>query len=100
MLMLQERLKVLLIEHDSGFSRRLGEMLGQSREMPAEIRAAHSLDGGLCALTQERFDIVLMDLALPEGAGLGNVPLVRAEAPQSPIIVAGEADDERVALEA
>ena len=37
---------------------------------------------------------------MPDGAGLGNIPLVKALAPQLPIIVVGDADDEIVALEA
>src|SRR5213592_2973096 len=96
----QDRLKVLLIEHDTGFARQVGEMLGQARDLSADLLSTTDLRDGLSALTGERFDVVLMDLSVPDGAGLGNVPLIQAEAPQLPIIVAGDADDERVALEA
>src|SRR5439155_21472068 len=98
--MTQDRLKVLLIEHDPGFARHLGDMLGQARDLSAEMRSTADLRGGLSALTGDRFDVVLMDLSVPDGAGLGNVSLIKAEARQLPIIVAGEADDETVALEA
>ena len=98
--MLQNRLKVLLIEHDPGFTRCLGEMLGQARDLSAELLSATDLRDGLSALSGDSFDVVVMELSVPDGAGLGNVSLLRAEAPQLPIIVAGEADDEAVALEA
>jgi len=75
-------------------------MLGQARDLSAEMRSTADLRGGLSALTGDRFDVVLMDLSVPDGAGLGNVSLIKAEAPQLPIIVAGEANDETVALEA
>src|SRR5437773_2065472 len=96
----QDRLKVLLIEHDPGFARQVGDMLGQARDLSAEMRSTADLRGGLSALTGDRFDVVLLDLSVPDGAGLGNVSLIKAEAPQLPIIVAGEANDETVALEA
>jgi len=98
--MTQDHLKVLLIEHDPGFARHVGDMLGQARDLSAEMRSTADLRGGLSALTGDRFDVVLMDLSVPDGAGLGNVSLIKAEAPQLPIIVAGEANDETVALEA
>lgn len=96
----QEKLKVLLIEHDSGFARSVGEMLGQARDLEAEVHPAGDLHQGLSELAGDHFDVVLLDLSVPDGAGLATVSLLRADAPQLPIIVAGDSDDERVALEA
>ncbi|HWH70959.1 MAG TPA: PAS domain-containing protein, partial [Candidatus Sulfotelmatobacter sp.] len=96
----QERLNILLIEHDSGFARYVHEMLGQARDLLAEVLSAADLHSGLLRLSASRFDVVVMDLSVPDGAGLANVSLIRAQAPQLPVIVAGEADDETVALEA
>jgi sigma-B regulation protein RsbU (phosphoserine phosphatase) len=98
--MAQEKLKVLLIEHDSGFARYVGEMLGQARDFSAEVLSAPHLGDGVSALGADHFDVVVMDMSVPDGAGLANVSLLRAEAPQVPIIVAGDSDDETVALEA
>jgi phosphoserine phosphatase RsbU/P len=98
--MAQEKLKVLLIEHDSGFARYVGEMLGQARDFSAEVLSAQHLREGVSALVADHFDVVVMDMSVPDGAGLANVSLLRAEAPHVPIIVAGDSDDETVALEA
>ncbi len=98
--MAQENLKVLLIEHDSGFARYIGEMLGQARDFSAEVLSAQDLHKGLSALAGDHFDVVVLDMSVPDGAGLANVALLRAEAPQLPVIVAGDSDDETVALEA
>jgi sigma-B regulation protein RsbU (phosphoserine phosphatase) len=98
--MSQDRLKVLLIEHDPGFTQSVGEMLGQTRDWSAELRSATGLQDGLSAINDNQFDVVLLDLSVPDGAGLGNVSILRASAPQLPIIVAGEADNEALALEA
>ncbi|MGO8930213.1 MAG: SpoIIE family protein phosphatase [Limisphaerales bacterium] len=95
-----EPLKVLLVEHDPGFARYVGEMLGQARDLSAQLRPVADLRAGLSELQANTFDAVLLDICVPDGAGLGNISLIKARAPQLPIIVAGDVDDEIVALEA
>ena len=95
-----EPLKILLVEHDPGFARYVGEMLGQARDLSAQVRLAAGLGAGLSELQVSTFEAVLLDICVPDGAGLGNIPLIKALAPQLPIIVVGDADDEIVALEA
>ncbi len=92
-------MKLLLIEHDPGFARYVIEMLGQGGAR-AQTEAVEDLSRGLAAIAADHVDVVVMDLSLPDGAGLANVPLLRAAAPQIPIILAGESDDENVALQA
>src|SRR5262245_29463540 len=100
MVMAQDKLRVLLIEHDPGFARCVGEMLGQARDMAAEVLPATDLNQGLSALAGNDFDLVVLDICVPDGAGLASVGVIRERAPQLPIIVAGDSDDETVALEA
>jgi sigma-B regulation protein RsbU (phosphoserine phosphatase) len=97
---MSERLKVLLIEHDSGFATAVGEMLGRARDLSADLRSAPDLKAGLSILNTDRFDVAVLDVSIPDGAGLGNLSLLKAEAPDMPIIVAGDLDDEAVAIEA
>src|SRR5262249_25411760 len=75
-------------------------MLVQSRGFAVELTWAPSLRKGLNLLVNKPPDIVLLDLAVHDGAGLGNVRLINALAPGAPVIVGGEADDEVIALEA
>ncbi len=98
--MQQERLKILLIEHDSGFASSMSEMLRQTRDLSADMRSTTDLSAGLSVLAADSFDVVVFDVCVPDGAGLANVSLIRAKAPDLPIIVAGDSDDETVALEA
>jgi sigma-B regulation protein RsbU (phosphoserine phosphatase) len=95
-----DKLKLLLIEHDAGFARYVREMLGQAQDLSADVLLAEDLGRGLGALARSHFDVVLMDLSVPDGAGLANVSLLRAQAPELPIIVAGDSADETIALEA
>jgi sigma-B regulation protein RsbU (phosphoserine phosphatase) len=93
-------LKILLIEHDAGFTRSVGEMLGQARDLPAEVSTVPDLRAGLSELTQNNFDVVVLDVSVPDGAGLANISLLKAEAPRLTIIAAGDVDNETVAVEA
>ncbi len=98
--MSQERLNILLIEHDPGFTRTVGEMIGQARDLTADVSSAPGLREGFHAINNKHFDLVVLDVALPDGAGLANITLLKAEAPRLPIIAAGDADNETVAVEA
>jgi sigma-B regulation protein RsbU (phosphoserine phosphatase) len=98
--MSQEQLKILVIGHEARFTRSLEQMLSQARELAAEIIPAANLSAGLWALTKSEFDVVICDLGLPDGAGLGNVSPIRALAPEAPIIIAGDSDHDVIALEA
>src|SRR6516162_6629011 len=98
--MSQERLNILLIEHDPGFTQTIGEMLGQARELSADVSSAPGLQEGFSAINRKHFDVVVLDVAVPDGAGLANISLLKAEAPRLPIIAAGDADNETVAVEA
>ena len=51
-------------------------------------------------LTADRFDVVLLDLALPDASGLEAVELLGAAAPDVPIIVITEPADEPLAVAA
>jgi sigma-B regulation protein RsbU (phosphoserine phosphatase) len=93
-------MKILLIEHDPGFARRVKEMISKAPDLEAEMKSAPNLSTGLSELTGDNFDVVLFDVSVPDGAGLANVSLIRAEAPRLPIIAAGDVDNEAIALEA
>jgi two-component system response regulator AtoC len=52
------------------------------------------------ALDQDSFDMVLLDLGLPDGEGLETLEKVRGVVPELPIVVMSGLDDEAVAVEA
>jgi phosphoserine phosphatase RsbU/P len=95
-----ERLRVLLIEHDDAFARALADMFGPARDAVAEVLIAPDLRAGLSVLAADGADVVILDFSLADGAGLGNIGLIKAEAPRVPVIVVGGVDDEAVAVAA
>jgi len=61
-----EALKLLLVEHDPGFARYVGEMLGQARDLSAQVRLAADLGAGLSELQVRTFEAVLLDICVPD----------------------------------
>ncbi|MGO8676865.1 MAG: SpoIIE family protein phosphatase [Limisphaerales bacterium] len=97
--MTREVLRILLIESDPAFARYVGDMLDQARDLSVDLESTGQLHSGLEALCAAAFDAVILDLCVPDGAGLANIWLIRALAPGLPIIMTSEADDEVLAVE-
>src|SRR5262249_9573930 len=51
-------------------------------------------------VAQEHFDVVLLDLSLPDSVGLETLTTLHAQAPQVPVVVLTGFDDETIAVEA
>ena len=92
--------KILLIEDEVAFARTMRDILDHTKGTAFEVLAADDIDAGLARLAEGGFDLVLLDLTLPDGAGLANIERVRAETARVPIIVLGQMDDDAAAIEA
>jgi diguanylate cyclase (GGDEF)-like protein len=59
-----------------------------------------SLKESLTNLVKERFDVIILDLNLPDSTGLDTLVTIRRQAHNTPIVVLTGVSDEMVALEA
>jgi diguanylate cyclase (GGDEF)-like protein/PAS domain S-box-containing protein len=96
--MIKRLLKLLLLVEDNpGDARLLREMLNEAGAHKTEMTQAVSMGEAERHLTQELFDIVLLDLGLPDAQGLEAVRRARAVAPHVPLVVLTGLDDESLA---
>lgn len=93
-------LRILLVEHDEAFTRAVSGMLAQARESIGAVVSVSSLAEAVSLINREEFGVILLEFFMPDGAGLANIAVLQAAAPQTPIIVLGAADDETIAVEA
>lgn len=93
-------LRVLLIEDNLVDARLIQIMVTDAGANAFEIERADKLATAIERLARERFDIVLLDLSLPDSHGLGTFDRVHQQFPNVPIIVMSGLDDERVAVHA
>ena len=96
----QTRIKILAIE-DSEIDIRVARSI--LREIPRyqfQLQHRRCLEEGIAALGSDHFDVVLLDLILPDCQGLESLAKLHAHVPQMPILVLTHMNDERGALQA
>lgn len=86
---------VLLIEDNPGDAILVRESLEIIDPFEFEMSIGASLADGMSLLRQKTFDIILLDLSLPDSQGLDTLKAVQATAERTPIIVlTGLSDDQ------
>lgn len=93
-------LKILLVEDNPGDVELMKEMLYESKARSSTIIEAGSLEQVIIELQENDFDIILLDLGLPDSAGLMTLTDVLKYARKIPIVVLTGLDDEGLAVEA
>ena len=93
-------MRVMLIEDNPGDARLIEEMLKEEPSAAFEYHWSDSLTAAAEALQGETFDVVLLDLGLPECQGLETLLRAREHAAHLPIVVLTGYDDEASALQA
>ena len=97
--MIDKQIKVLLIEDNPGDARLIEEMLFKVNGALFDLENADRLSDGLTRIQEGGIDAVLLDLGLPDSAGLGTFEKVYDQAPEVPIVMLTGLDDTELALE-
>jgi PAS domain S-box-containing protein len=92
--------RLLLVEDNPGDARLLREMFKEQGSHDTEVTHVESLAEAEKHLAAREFDIILLDLGLPDAEGLGAVRRARAAAPRVPLVVLTGLDDESLAVQA
>jgi signal transduction histidine kinase len=94
--------RILLVEDDPDYAEIVRLCLGESDSMDLsyEIDVATRLAEALQKLSVSSYDAALVDLGLPDAAGMDSVTAVLAAAPTMPLLVSTNLGDEKAALEA
>ena len=92
--------RLLLVEDNPGDARLLREMFKEEGSHDTEVTRVESLAEAEKHLAAREFDIILLDLGLPDAEGLGAVRRARAAAPRVPLVVLTGLDDESLAVQA
>jgi diguanylate cyclase (GGDEF)-like protein len=94
------QIRALLIEDNPGDARLIEVALSEARVAFFQLERAARLSEGLDRLTTESFDVLLLDLSLPDSQGIATFERVAAEAPDLPVVVLSGLSDEQLAAKA
>ena len=92
--------KVLLITPDPTDADLIWKVLAEARDGPFDMRWVSKLSDGLEQLSKGGIDAVLLKLSLAHGDGIEVFDKLFLAAPQIPILVMGDSDDEDIGRQA
>ena len=94
-----ETIRLLVVEDNPGDARLIREMLSEA--LPEfDMTTVERLGDALNVLKEKMFDILLLDLNLPDSQGIETLNRVFARIPETPIIVLTGIDDETIGVRA
>lgn len=96
----QDKLRILLVEDSPADTRLLEEELSDAGVTAFHVTYAGKLALAVRAWDPGAYDVVLLDLALPDSNGLETVRRAMSELPGVPIVVLTTLDDETTAAQA
>lgn len=91
---------ILLVEDSPADVRLILEILQETGVIRTDVKHVTRLADGLERLDRESYDVLLLDLGLPDSVGLDTFRKAHDHAPDVPIVVLTGFDDQDVALEA
>lgn len=91
-------MRILLVEDNPGDIRLLKEYLAEPGSSQFQVTCADRLAAGIERLIDAKFDVVLLDLSLPDSQGLETLTRMHAAANGVPIVVLTSLEDEALGL--
>ena len=96
----KEHIRVLLVEDNPGDARLVQELLAEATGVQFDAVWAQRLDEGIEQKKAGEFDVVLLDLGLPDSSGLETYQNMYFAASESPIVVLTGQDDQELGITA
>ena len=98
--MTKPAIQILMVEDSETDALLLEEALDRDRLNSFQFTCSERLKTGLEVLHKQEFDLILLDLGLPDSQGLETFEIVHGEFPEIPVVVLSGLMDEKLALEA
>jgi signal transduction histidine kinase len=92
--------RVLLVEDSPSDARLIQQSLLGYMAQAFAVTVVERLDAAIARLQREQFDVLLLDLALPDSTGIETLIRMSEAAPEMPIVVLTGADDKTISVEA
>ena len=95
---MSEVIKILLVEDDLGDAELIQEIFQEEKTARFEITHVDRVSEAIKLLEENDFDLVLLDLSLPDSTGIDTFRKVQLKTTDLPIVLLTELDNETLAL--
>ncbi len=95
-----DTISVLIIEDNQGDARLIEEYLRLDLSVTYSIHFTSTLADSLLRIRGQKFDIILVDLGLPDSQGMSTFDEIVSINPRSPIVIITGVDNENLGIEA
>ena len=95
-----QSIKILSVEDNPGDVRLLQEVLKGVASFKFEWISVANLENAIQTLADAHFDVILLDLSLPDSFGIETLGKIKPHAPGTPIVIMTGVDNEKIALDA
>ncbi len=92
--MSQEIAKILLVEDSPLQAKVIKDCLENKEGTCFELNHVADLQQGLNAVSENTFDVILLDLTLPDSEGLDTAAKMLAKTPNTPVIILSALEDD------
>lgn len=89
-------MNILLVEDKPEHADDIRDLLNQSSVDYERLVVCQTLSEAVASVHAENFDLILLDLVLPDAAGIQNVERLTRDAPGVPIIVVSDEEDPNI----
>ena len=93
---MEKKIKILLIEDNPGDAYLVEEHLEEFANFSYEFKNVGTLNEALNVLKEQTFDVILLDLALPDSYGINTFLSIHNINPLIPIIILTGLNDEKI----
>ena len=92
-------IRILIVDDDLALQRRI-QRIAEQVYGPGTCTVADSLAQARAMLQGQAFDLLLLDVGLPDGSGVSLLPWVREHAPQADAVIVSSLGDDATVLQA
>lgn len=95
----EAKVSILLVEDNPGDVRLTRELLAEVSSFEFDLEHVEKLADAIAGLQKRRFDVMLLDLSLPDSHGVEGIGALQRLAPTTPIVVLTGRSDDGVAID-
>jgi diguanylate cyclase (GGDEF)-like protein/PAS domain S-box-containing protein len=92
------RLKILIVEDSSSDAALIEMLLKGISIFSVELINTKTLEASLQTMSESLFDLILLDLGLPDSQGLNTLHVIHEKVPEVPIVILTGFEDEEIAI--